>query len=223
MGAEDGYYRWRDAPLDANTFDTAALSVGEDKAPALLHDLYYGGSIADPAVLAHVVADVWDIAEFPQTLMPPEIWLDLFLHAGYTHDGQPAARPSYPSPCTAAAILSAGSACRGPPTGDGAVVRKQGPRARHRQRVCALRRSGPAAGLHTRRAVVKQLTCSTRPRSTTTPFHCSPPSRTYTDQDNMDDYDRTDDPRRYHHARRRTVSDDIRGHRRRADPVLPRN
>jgi hypothetical protein len=44
-----------------------------------------------------VVADVWPMAEFPESHFDmPETWRDLFEEAGYTHEGQPAPRPSAP-------------------------------------------------------------------------------------------------------------------------------
>lgn len=89
---EDDYYRC-DGEMDRETFRTACLNVGRNEGPALLHDLYHTGSLSvvdNPGI----VADVWSMAEFPVNLLPDEMWVGLFEEAGYTHDGQPAPRPT---------------------------------------------------------------------------------------------------------------------------------
>jgi hypothetical protein len=92
----DGLYYRFDGKMDADTFTQACYDLGRNEGPALLYDLYYTGSLA---IDLHpgVVAGVWSMAEFPATCFdPPTIWAELFGEAGYTHDGQPAPRPSAP-------------------------------------------------------------------------------------------------------------------------------
>jgi hypothetical protein len=89
------YYR-SDRELDAEMFTQACLALGRNEGPALLFDLYHGGGL-DIGECPSVVADVWSMAEFPESHFDlPETWRDLFEIAGYTHDGQPAPRPSAP-------------------------------------------------------------------------------------------------------------------------------
>jgi len=91
---ENGYYGF-DGQVDAETFGAASAGVGRNHAPALLCDLYYGGSLnleAHPSV----VADAWSVAEHPERGMEACLWVKLFRSAGYTHDGLPAAPPTQP-------------------------------------------------------------------------------------------------------------------------------
>jgi hypothetical protein len=89
-----GYYRY-DGVIDAKTFVRAGCRVGRNNEPALLHDLYYGGSL-DLQRNPGLVADAWSSAEFPTKNLEPRTWEELFDSAGYTHDGQRASRPTEP-------------------------------------------------------------------------------------------------------------------------------
>lgn len=89
------YYR-SDRELDAEMFTQAHVTLGRNEGPALLFDLYYAGGL-DISECPSVVADVWSMAEFPESHFDmPETWRGLFEDAGYTHDGKPAPRPSAP-------------------------------------------------------------------------------------------------------------------------------
>ncbi len=91
---QNGYYQF-DGQIDAQTFSTASSRVGRNNAPALLVDLYCGGSLD---LVAHpgVVARAWSLPEYPERCMEPVIWVELFRTAGYTHDGLPATPPTEP-------------------------------------------------------------------------------------------------------------------------------
>jgi hypothetical protein len=91
---ENGNYRF-DGQIDAETFDSACLDVGRSDAPALLSDLYYGGSL-DLAAHPGAVAFAWSIAEYPESSLEAYTWADLFRTADYTHDGHPAIPPTEP-------------------------------------------------------------------------------------------------------------------------------
>lgn len=89
------YYRC-DRELDAEMFSQACCALDRNEGPALLFDLYHAGAI-DIGYYPSVVADVWSMAEFPERHFEmPDTWRDLFEAAGYTHDGQPAPRPTAP-------------------------------------------------------------------------------------------------------------------------------
>jgi hypothetical protein len=90
---ENGYFCFG-GQIDSDTFSLATACLGRNKAPALLFDLYYGGSL-DLAAHPGLVADAWSSAEHPETgFEPARIWVELFRTAGYTHDGQPATPPT---------------------------------------------------------------------------------------------------------------------------------
>lgn len=89
----DGYVF--DGVMDADTFAEAVIDVGRNNGPALLCDVYGQGAI-DIAMYPGVVADVWSSAEYPARSLDPDMWVELFEEAAYTHDGQPAPRPSRP-------------------------------------------------------------------------------------------------------------------------------
>lgn len=93
---ENGYFRFS-GQIDSETFSLATARLGRNKAPALLFDLYYGGSL-DLATHPGVVADAWSSAEHPERCFEPDgwIWVEFFRTAGYTHDGQPATPPADP-------------------------------------------------------------------------------------------------------------------------------
>lgn len=89
------YYR-SDRELDAKTFTQACHALDRNERLALLWDLHHAGSL-DIGRYPSVVADVWSMAEFPESHFDlPQTWRDLFEEAGYTHDGQPAPQPCQP-------------------------------------------------------------------------------------------------------------------------------
>lgn len=93
---QGGRYYLSDRELDAEMFTQACYALDRNEGPALLFDLYHAGAL-DLGYHPSVVADVWKMAEFPERHFEmPETWRDLFEAAGYTHDGQPAPRPSAP-------------------------------------------------------------------------------------------------------------------------------
>jgi hypothetical protein len=92
---EDDNYRFSGSDLDAETFNEACADLGRNEGPALLFDLHYQG-IIDVGEHPAVVASVWTMAEFPAHNLDPDSWVELFGEAGYTHDGEPAPRPSKP-------------------------------------------------------------------------------------------------------------------------------
>jgi hypothetical protein len=91
------YHSYRaDCEIDADMFNRALAAVGRDNGPELLFQLHHAGAL-DIGYYPSVVADAWSMAEFPETHFDmPETWRDLFEQAGYTHDGQPAKRPTRP-------------------------------------------------------------------------------------------------------------------------------
>jgi hypothetical protein len=91
---DNDFFRF-DGQIDAEMFLTASVGVGRNYAPALLFDLFHGGSL-DVEHHPGVVAGAWSSAEFPEKCLEADLWLQLFNAAGYTHDGQHADRPTEP-------------------------------------------------------------------------------------------------------------------------------
>lgn len=91
---EHGFYGF-DGEMDSETFSTAGGHVGRNNMPALLFDLVQRGVLGiehHPAV----VVEAWMVAEFPESNVHPEFWVDWFETAGYTHNGHPSPRPEAP-------------------------------------------------------------------------------------------------------------------------------
>lgn len=90
---DDGCYRHHGV-VDTETFWSAGLRIGRNHSPALLFDLYFGGSL-DLRCNPGLVADVWSDTEFPTGSVEWELmWRAAFEAAGYTHDGESASRPA---------------------------------------------------------------------------------------------------------------------------------
>jgi len=88
---EAGYYRFN-GEMACDIFSTALRHVGRNDGPALLHDLHFAGALS-VSECPGSVAEAWSMAEFPCSLLEPDVWVELFEEAGYTTDGQPTQRP----------------------------------------------------------------------------------------------------------------------------------
>jgi hypothetical protein len=84
-----------DGEMDADTFTTAAVHLNRNDMPTLLFDLFCNGAL-DVALHPGVVGTAWSKAEYPTRCLEPAIWVKLFAVAGYTHDFDPAPRPTEP-------------------------------------------------------------------------------------------------------------------------------
>lgn len=81
--------------LTAEEFTSEVWRWGRNEGPGMLWDAW--PDRLAPGALAGSIADVWSGAEFPELFLRPRwAWLMLFRAAGFTVDGQPAARPAEP-------------------------------------------------------------------------------------------------------------------------------
>lgn len=70
------------------------LRVGRNQAPRLLDAML--GTGVDTTVITALVGPTWSMAEFPFASLDEDRWLELFLTAGFTVDGQRSDRPRGP-------------------------------------------------------------------------------------------------------------------------------
>jgi hypothetical protein len=91
-----GNYRWSGTPMDMATFDECAASVGRNAEPKLLFDFVRGQVLKLSPATARAVVSAWSGAEYPERALWPAEWIRYFTRIGYTHDGQPAERPTEP-------------------------------------------------------------------------------------------------------------------------------
>jgi hypothetical protein len=92
---EMGDYHF-DGEMDVETFSAAAVSIGRNNAPALMRDLVYFDNSLDLEAHPGIIAHAWSWAEYPESSLRADHWVDLFQMAGYTHDGRPAKLPRRP-------------------------------------------------------------------------------------------------------------------------------
>jgi hypothetical protein len=92
---EMGDYHF-DGAMDAETFSAAAVSIGRNNAPALARDLFFLQDSIDLGAHPGIIANAWSWADYPESSIRPDYWMELFAAAGYTHDGRPAKLPRRP-------------------------------------------------------------------------------------------------------------------------------
>lgn len=90
------YYRHIGPELDLRTFRRYSSALDRNEAPGLLFDLVYIDKSLDVARVPGALADAWSAPEYPERALGGGTWIAMFEKAGYTHDGQPADRPSEP-------------------------------------------------------------------------------------------------------------------------------
>ncbi len=78
--------------LTAEQFSSLVARNGRNSGPHLMHDLYYMRRISTETLTA-VICEVWSDAEYPQSWLGRDGWVDFFRLAGYTRDGVPATPP----------------------------------------------------------------------------------------------------------------------------------
>jgi hypothetical protein len=82
-----------DVWLTRDDWQTLAVRVGRNSAPALLANLDAEGLI-DPDLLPCAVCDAWEMAEWPLRCLPTGEWIALWEAVGYLDNGAMADRPS---------------------------------------------------------------------------------------------------------------------------------
>lgn len=81
--------------ISRDDFEVALSRAGRVHGPFLLGLAWWGRKI-ETVTLTALVSGVWSEAEYPQRSLRLVDWRELFAAAGYTVDGQPAARPAEP-------------------------------------------------------------------------------------------------------------------------------